>query len=227
MTKTVFVGDVHGCCSELVRLLELVEFKEGKDRLLLTGDAFSRGPDPHGVWEEIRRTDAEMVLGNHDDRLLTQMRRWIEGENPGFAHDDQECTLIQLASVVHEILPWLAKLPLYLNEKCFLLVHAGIDPDSGLGGTTRAQFLKIRTWPPNGGIVGPRWHDHYKPTRAVAAGQLLVFGHDAPGGLVVKRLELGKRPYLLGLDSGCVYGNQLSAFLLEENRIVQVPSQSM
>ena len=37
--------------------------------------------------------------------------------------------------------------------------------------------------------------------------------------------ERDGRPYLLGLDTGCVYGNQLSAYVLEEARLVQVPSQ--
>ena len=36
---------------------------------------------------------------------------------------------------------------------------------------------------------------------------------------------LGDKPYLLGLDSGCVYGNQLSAYILEEARLVRVPSR--
>jgi len=51
----------------------------------------------------------------------------------------------------------------------------------------------------------------------------LVFGHDAPGGLVLKKRR-GK-PYLVGLDSGCVYGNALSAYILEEARIVQTASR--
>ena len=43
---TIFIGDVHGCARELKKLLEKVDFQPQKDRLLLTGDAFSRGPEP-------------------------------------------------------------------------------------------------------------------------------------------------------------------------------------
>ena len=46
---------------------------------------------------------------------------------------------------------------------------------------------------------------------------------DAPGGLVVK--EQNGDPYLLGLDSGCVYGSALSAYILEEQHLLQVKSQ--
>ena len=54
---------------------------------------------------------------------------------------------------------------------------------------------------------------------------MIVFGHDAPGGLVVK--ERAGYPYLLGLDSGCIYGGQLSGYVLEEARLVQVKSQQV
>ena len=58
----------------------------------------------------------------------------------------------------------------------------------------------------------------------------IVFGHDAPGGLVRVYREgeseaAGDQPCLLGLDTGCVYGGRLSAWLLEERRLVQVDSE--
>jgi len=32
------------------------------------------------------------------------------------------------------------------------------------------------------------------------------------------------RPRTLGLDSGCVYGKTLTGYLLEEDRLIQVPA---
>ena len=122
-----------------------------------------------------------------------------------------------------ELVPWLEALPLAIDEPRFLLVHAGINPETGLAGSTPDELVVIRTWPPTGGIEGPRWHDHIAP-----GGKLIVFGHDAPGGLVVKRPPGAgpeASPYLVGLDSGCVFGRELSAYLLEDDRIVQVPAQ--
>src|SRR5262245_14993601 len=63
---TLFVGDVHGCASELEELLDDVD----ADRVVLVGDLFLKGPDPEGVWSLVRDRRLASVLGNHDDRLL-------------------------------------------------------------------------------------------------------------------------------------------------------------
>ena len=216
--RTIFVGDVHGCAAEFAALLARAGYDSAQDRLLLTGDAFSRGPDPLAVWRLLRETEAAMVLGNHDARLLNQLNALAKGRKPKVQYPDQDYTLNQLQPVHEEMLAWLRQCPLYIAEDAFLLVHAGIHPKRGLQGTRRNQFLKIRTWPPTNDLASPRWHDFYEP-----AHPLLVFGHDAPGSLVVKKRD--GRPYLLGLDSGCIYGGQLSGYVLEEARLVQVESQ--
>lgn len=215
---TIFVGDIHGCAAEFEAFLTEAGYDSARDRLLLTGDAFSRGPDPLAVWQLIRETEAAMALGNHDARLLMQLTALARGRKPKVQYPNQSYTLAQLQPVHEEILAWLRQCPLYIAEDAFLLVHAGIHPEKGLQGTCRDEFLEIRTWPPSDDLARPRWHDFYEPEYP-----LLVFGHDAPGGLVVKKRD--GRPYLLGLDSGCIYGGQLSGYVLEEARLVQVESQ--
>jgi bis(5'-nucleosyl)-tetraphosphatase (symmetrical) len=62
------------------------------------------------------------------------------------------------------------------------------------------------------GWTGPPyrpWDDFYRGPKRV------VFGHWARCGLVV-------RPQCIGLDTGCVYGGQLTAWIAEDDRIVQV-----
>ena len=218
---TIFIGDVHGCAEELDELLERLAYDPHRDRLLLTGDAFSRGPAPLRVWERIRDTGAEMVLGNHDARLLLQISAHRDGREIRFKKDQRRC-FEALEPAFDELLPWLDAMPLYIDDPTFLLVHAGIHPEAGLAGTSRQECITIRIWPPTDGIEGPRWHDVIEPldTRPI------VFGHDAPGGLVVKRREgADGRPWLVGLDSGCVYGGQLSAWRLGDSRVVQVDSR--
>jgi hypothetical protein len=218
--KTVFIGDVHGCAAEFETLLGEVGFDKGKDRLLLTGDVFTRGAEPLRVWELIQDTGAVMVIGNHDERMVKQLRRIQDGKDPQFKHADQARTMEALEAVLVPLFTWLLALPLCVCGDGFVLVHAGINPELGIVGTSREEFLAIRTWPPIDSLDGPRWHDYYRPEE-----RLLLFGHDAPGGLVIKERVDGM-PYLVGLDSGCVYGNQLSGYILEEERLVQVQSRT-
>ncbi len=218
--RTIFVGDIHGCAAELEELLALVDFRCGVDRLLLTGDAFSKGPEPGRVWTRIQRTAARMVLGNHEVPLLGNLKRHAAGSAPTFEKLRHELLFEKMAPFSESLLPWLQSLPLFLEDPHYLLVHAGINPEAGLAGTTRDEVLAIRTWPARDELEGPRWHDHLAPGE-----RPIIFGHDAPGGLVLKHAGHEKRPYAIGLDSGCVYGGQLSAYLLEENQIVHVQSK--
>ena len=218
--RTIFVGDIHGCAAEFEKLLALVDFRRGVDRLLLTGDAFSKGPEPDHVWTCIQHTAARMVLGNHEVPLLGNLQQLAAGSDPTFEKLRHEPLFEKMAPLSEDLLPWLQSLPLFIEDDRFLLVHAGINPEAGLQGTTREEFLAIRTWPARDELEGPRWHDHLTP-----AERPIIFGHDAPGGLVLKHAGDEERPYAIGLDSGCVYGGQLSAYLLEENEIVQVHSK--
>jgi len=59
-----------------------------------------------------------------------------------------------------------------------------------------------------------RWHEQYTGKRKV------VFGHDARRGLVRHRRDGAS--WIVGLDSGCVYGKKLSGYIVEDDRIEQV-----
>ena len=91
-----------------------------------------------------------MVLGNHDDRLLRQLRVHRAGGVVRFRRPDHRRTHEALRPVLDELLPWLERTPLSIEAGGFVLVHAGIHPRRGLGGTSREEFLAIRTWPPPG-----------------------------------------------------------------------------
>lgn len=73
--RLVFVGDVHGCKKELLKLLHKVDFNEELDHLVLVGDTISKGPDNVGVLDELIRLNATSVRGNHEDNVLLESRR--------------------------------------------------------------------------------------------------------------------------------------------------------
>lgn len=195
--RTLFVGDVHGCSSSLRALVA----EARPDRLILVGDLFAKGPDPLGVWEIIVEHRAEAVLGNHDARLLDVLN--LPGES---AHHRAARALPE------EALAWTASLPLFLYGPCWIAVHAGLHPESGVAGTTRGMALTLRRWPDDLDANNPFWFEVWQGPERV------FYGHDAMRGLQV-------RPRSIGLDSGCVYGNPLSGYLLEEERVIQVAGE--
>lgn len=199
--RRVFVGDIQGCLEPLERLLEAVEFEPGRDRLVPVGDMVNKGPASDAVLDLLIRLDAEPVLGNHD---LFWMRR---GRAPS------------------RHLEWLRAQPVVRMFEDVIAVHAGLHPswdEARLGALTQADVEYAVTvrycdeagnqpasdWPPPGPPYRP-WDEFYRGRRRV------VFGHWARRGLVV-------RPNCIGLDSGCVYGGELTAWIAEEDRIVQV-----
>lgn len=118
------VGDIQGCLGSLERLLRLIEFQPGRDRLWLAGDLVNRGPDSAGVLRRARALNAEVVLGNHDLHLLAVAAgaRPIKGSD---TFDD-----VLKAPDREELIGWLAGRPLLVRDDAlgFLMVHAGLPP---------------------------------------------------------------------------------------------------
>ncbi|MCA8976407.1 MAG: metallophosphoesterase, partial [Planctomycetes bacterium] len=202
--RRVFVGDIQGCLDALERLLTAVDFRPGRDRLLPVGDLVNKGPDSVGVLERMMELEAEAVLGNHDLGWLAKGRV----EDP--RHRD-----------------WLAAQPIVRLFDDVVMVHAGLHPRWDEAHLLRLDredaeaanyAVNVRycdaagerppdDWPPPGPPFRP-WDDFYRGRRRV------VFGHWARRGLV-------RRPQCIGLDTGCVYGGKLSAWIAEEDRLVQ------
>lgn len=202
---TLVVGDIHGCAHELDRLVRAVR----PTSLVAVGDLYTKGPDPAGVWDVLAAFDARAVLGNHDARLLDV----LAGRRPSDAHG-----AAVVAALDGRGPAWrahLASLPWFLDVDPFIVVHAGLHPTEGTAGTSRSMAIAMRRFPADDPHALP-WHAQYAGARPV------IFGHDAKGGLVWRRR--GTAPYVIGLDTGCVYGGQLSGYVVEEDRLVQVPA---
>jgi len=205
---TLVIGDVHGCSEELRRLVEEVQ----PQAVVLVGDLFTKGPDPQGVYAQIREGGWRAVLGNHDLRLL----RCIDGE-PGKDERAARCVQ-QLNDHGEGWSKWLRELPLFVEAGGFTVVHAGLHPSGELARTTLEMAVSMRRWP-LGDSDADFWYNQYRGERKV------IFGHDAMRGLV--RIERGGQPWLIGLDTGCVYGGELSGYVVEEDRVVSVPAAKL
>lgn len=206
--RRIFVGDIQGCREPLERLLVAVAFDAARDVLYPVGDLVNKGPDSEGTLRLLREVGALPVLGNHD-------LHWLRGKrirDPA-AH------------------AWLQAQPIVRDLGDILVVHAGVHPQwdveqLGTRALTRDEIAfatNVRyctpdgecphdDWPPPAPPFQP-WDDFYHGAKRI------VFGHWARRGLV-------RTPRVLGLDTGCVYGNCLTAWIAEEDRIVQVPARA-
>jgi len=130
---TYAIGDVQGCCRELERLLDLVEFDPDEDIVWFVGDLVNRGPDSLGVLRLVLWLgDAAItVLGNHDIHLLACAM--------GVRRHKRADTLAKVLRAKDRkvLIEWLRHRPLVHREHGHLLVHAGLDPDWTAGTATR------------------------------------------------------------------------------------------
>ncbi len=203
MGRTIVIGDVHGCWTELQELLRATGASSA-DRLISVGDLICKGPDSRSVIEWAMRTpNLECALGNHELRLL---RHWRAGTKSNEKSHDAE-TYRQLGDAYGRAMRYVERMPLTISGPGFLVVHAGFDPREGLEWQSAARLTDTRRLDD-----GKPWYEHYRDRTLVA------FGHWARRRPVV-------RPNAVGLDTGCVYGNSLTAMILPERVLVSVPSR--
>lgn len=123
---TYAIGDIQGCFTALLTLLETVQFNRHRDRLWLAGDLVNRGPQSLEVLRFVHAlgTAAVTVLGNHDLHLLA-----VAHGQEGLKSKDTFTDVLQ-APDRHVLLAWLRQQPLLHHDpdRGFTLVHAGLPP---------------------------------------------------------------------------------------------------
>ncbi len=206
--RRIFVGDVHGCLVQLDALLAAVEFRPGTDVLHPVGDLVNRGPDSDGVLRRMIELGAEPVLGNHD-------LWWLQNAHAVDPAFDEWLRAQPVVRVFDDVIVVHAALHPHWDERMLAelaspeLDSADVDFAVNVRYCTAEGERPPRDWPPPAQPFAP-WDTFYSGTKRV------VFGHWARRGLDVTDT-------VTALDSGCVYGRALSAWIPEEDRIVQVP----
>lgn len=203
MGRSIFIGDVHGCALELAEMFERLG-PTGDDEVYLVGDLVARGPDTAGVLRLAREVGAQAVRGNHEQRLLEVREAQREGE-PGPHLGAGHWQLFK--SLTEEQWEQLASLPFTIEVPTHQIrvVHAGLVPGVPLELQKVSHFTRLRTIRPDGQpstrLGGRLWGELWSGPPHI------VFGHNAITGLQL-------HTDATGIDTGCVYGGQLSALVL-------------
>jgi|ERR1051326_870056 serine/threonine protein phosphatase 1 len=150
--KTFVIGDIHGRCAQLHRLLEMLPRDESTDTLIFLGDLIDRGSDVPGCVEHVLnlcRQNPERVIclrGNHEQMLLDfvagKSMMWLD-DDVGSTHTFEQYTQTRLdlqirsdfetaRGLIGEKIPphqleFLRQLPLYHENDYALYVHAGLE----------------------------------------------------------------------------------------------------
>lgn len=135
--KTYVIGDLQGCHSQTVELVEriLAQDQDAPSNLpstspsiLFTGDLINRGPDSLATLRYVHQlaidSDGRIdtVLGNHDLHLLAL----ANGIRP--AHPSDTLSHILEAPDGAALLDWLRTRPMAILRDGHLLVHGGVLP---------------------------------------------------------------------------------------------------
>lgn len=247
------IGDIQGCAVELDQLLQKIGFRPGRDKLVLVGDIVNRGPDSLRALRRAKELDATAVLGNHDLHLLAVhagLRPVRRGDTiaPILRAPDCEELIKWLRSrpilahakgwrVVHagidpswdarKLARWTDKLARRLRSDQYkTLLQEAFGPIEGQSRSVQALNVMTRIrmldehgnpdfsfkGPPSASQSGRPWFEQRpndEPT---------VFGHWAA-------LGYSRGPNWLGIDTGCVWGNELTAVNLKSGTKVSVPSR--
>ncbi len=210
MKRQIIIGDVHGCYEELMELVDKVNFNAQTDELIFLGDLINKGPSSVKVLEFVKNGGHKSILGNHELGFLKALD-YAQYMTGGFLKLAEE-----LKGELSEYQKWLAQLPLYIEDDLFIAIHGGLEPGVPLNMQRAQVATRIRTWDGIGDDLNnpanPAWYELYKEDK------LVVFGHWAAKGLI-------RRENAIGLDTGCVWGGELSCLILPEKKVQSIKAK--
>lgn len=212
--RTIIVGDLHGCYDEAIELLDACKATKD-DRIIFTGDLVDRGPKPRECIELAMKHSS--VLGNHEDKHLFYRDRGVKASKMPEHH---AFTASQMSEWHYE---FMYDMPLWIRvpEHNLVVIHAGLWPRIPLEEQDKRHLLHMqcvgdwaqkRSGWPSKSPTGTFWTNYYNGRERV------VFGHTG----LNKPMHT---QFVTGLDTGCVFGRELTAYILPDNTFVQVKAR--
>jgi protein phosphatase len=228
------IGDVHGCSEELQELLAALGYEIDPDglsarhphgrRAVFLGDLVDRGPATPAVLRLVMGMTGEgsalCIPGNHEVKLLRALNRRNVTTSHGLAQ-----SLEQLAAEPPEFSKQVASFldglisHFVLDEGRLVVAHAGLP--ANMQGRASAT---VRSFALYGDTTGETdeyglpvrypWAEDYRGEATV------VYGHTpVPEAVWLNRT--------ICIDTGCVFGGQLTALRYPERELVSVPAKKV
>jgi serine/threonine protein phosphatase 1 len=211
--RLIAIGDIHGCHLEFAELLDRLELTK-EDQLVLVGDLINRGPDSTKVIDLAKTHRAISLLGNHELRLLNFRK---SKDTHSLRNGDEET----YRTLRPEDWAYLESMPLthHVEELNTVFVHGGFLPTEPWQRQPAEVVTRIQVVDRDGKARKradcedcPPWADLWNGPPFV------VYGH-------TPRPEVYKLKWSVGIDTACVMGGYLTAYILPEKRFVQVKAR--
>ena len=208
-SRTIAIGDIHGCSAAFGALLEAVRPRP-EDVIVTLGDYINRGPDSRGVLDRLidlnRRCRLVPLLGNHDQMLLDVR----SGKYPiywlldmgGTATLDSYGPSRDLDLIPDEHYGFLESCRDFHETDTHIFVHANYFPDIPMD----EQHVGMLRWESLRGMT-PGPHE---------SGKTVVVGHTSQKNGEI--LDLG---HLKCIDTYCYGGGWLTALDVNTEEIWQ------
>ena len=223
--RTIVCGDVHGCLDEFNELLEKLKYDPNQDRLILAGDLVDRGPYSAEMIQRARNLNLEGVMGNHDRKFLNWYLSSNRKDNPKYPW---------YKKLTFDDVDYLNRLPNYIKlSEDLWVVHAGVKPGIPLEKQRPDDLIYLRYTDKNRKFISVHkvskgeapeamfWTDFYHGPASILYGHC-VHSLDQP-----RIDEVAPGVFCYGLDTGAVFGGNLSAFIVETKEMVQVKAKKI
>lgn len=209
-SRTIAIGDIHGCSRALDALLRTIE-PQADDLIVTLGDYVNRDPESRGVLDHLialeRQCNVIPLLGNHDETLLQMLLDVRRGHSPAFLSwvgmgggatlasygaSPGRITSADLARIPAEHVVFLERCRPYHETETHIFIHANYDPALPI---PDQPFELLRWESLRDGISGPH-----------VSGKTVIAGHSAQ-----KSGEIKDVGHLICIDTYCYGGGWLTA----------------
>ncbi|KAI1295406.1 Bis(5'-nucleosyl)-tetraphosphatase, symmetrical [Halotydeus destructor] len=212
--EILIIGDVHGCFDEMALLIRDVsqgEYSASKILKIFVGDLVNKGNKHRDVIKYMIANSADClsVRGNHDEVVIREYLKLKKGE-------ELKPRNSWMKELTDDEVNYLVSLPYSISipSLSILIVHAGVIPGVPLEDTDPSHLISMRNLicEDEGKFTATKDDKIGSPWSSLWPGpQHIYFGHDA------KRM-LQKSEFSTGLDTGCVYGKQLTGVFVKGPR---------
>ncbi|MCH8902654.1 MAG: metallophosphoesterase [Bacteroidetes bacterium] len=199
------ISDPHGCHLTFLELAKQIPIED--NRVIVVGDIIDRGPGSLPLFEYIKESKIEMILGNHEHMFLHRknspdmMQMWLDnGGNATLASIKSMLNTVdedKIESVLDDFHKYFSSVKLYIEvqSKSFKLIisHAGISRFyyQSLSGDLQKCF-EIDPWDNRSCL----WN---RDELAVIEDSIQIVGHTP---VINGPKKVDKNYYI---DSGCVF----------------------